>query len=146
MSESENTVVMHGREFVLEEPSTEVVVSILNTVGALSIRAESTAARLVKNPSNRAVLFGLLAAMSEDDLKKLGRAVLQFPGDKEGRKDAQQFFEQGIKVAPIVKAFLINLRLSNDLVEALKAFFDGVGGIQAMLETLSVGASENPTG
>jgi hypothetical protein len=135
---SENVVVYAGRQFHLEEPTTDHVIAILNVIGSVAVRAESTAARLVKNPTNRAVLFGVLAAMNKEDLVSLGRAVLQFPLDREGRREAKEFFGQkGVRVAPLVRALMINLKLSTDLVEALKAFFDGIGGIEALLDAIA---------
>jgi hypothetical protein len=127
MTERANVVKYGDREFQLEEPSADHVIGILNAIGAAAVRAESAASRLVKNPGGRAVLFGLLAVLSTQDLMRLGSVVLQFPVDSKGKKEAKQFFdEQGIKVAPLVEALMINFRLSRDLVEAIRAFFGGI--------------------
>jgi hypothetical protein len=126
-------VVMHDREFALEEPSVEITLRILNCVGSLAMRAEHAATRAMKNPTNRAAMFGLLAVMHKDDLIRIGSAVLQFESDREGRKWLK---EHGVKIAPLVKALLINVRLSEDLVEALRAFFDGIEGVGTLLNNL----------
>lgn len=138
----DNVVVMHGEEFHLEEPSTDVTIRILNVLGSIATRSEAHVQRMMKNPSNRAVLLGLLAVISENDLIKLGSAVLQFESDSSGR----EFFKKnGVKVAPIVKALMINLSLSDDLVEALRAFFDGIGLVGGVLERLNPNPSDGET-
>lgn len=129
----ETTIVMHGREFVLEEPSIGIVIRILNCIGSALVRAESIASRLIKSPTNRVVLFGLLAVLSESDLIKLGSAVLQFESDKEGRKWLK---DKGLKVSPILKALMANLALSEDLTQGIADFFDGIEPLAAMLENL----------
>jgi hypothetical protein len=129
----ENVVRYGDREFELEEPTTGIVLRILNAIGAVAVRAEGMASRLVKSPTNRAVLFGLLAVMSENDLARLGSAVLQFEDDRKGRKWIK---EQGVKVAPIIDALMVNLRLSEDLVEAVASFFGGIEGLTGILDKL----------
>jgi len=131
--DNDNAVVMHGREFYLEEPSPGIVIAILNAIGAVALRSERAATQVAKSPTSRAVLLGLLAVISEDDLIKLGAAVLQFEDPREGKKWIRQ---NGVKVAPLVKALMINVRLSNDLVEALQNFFAGIGTLQTMLSGL----------
>lgn len=131
--EIETTVVMHGQEFVLEEPSIGIVIRILNTIGSALVRAESMAARLIQAPTNRAILFGLLAILSESDLIKLGSAVLQFEDDKEGRKWLK---EKGLLVSPILKALMANLALSEDLTQGIADFFGGIEPLAAMLDKL----------
>jgi len=142
---NDNTITYGDREFELTEPSTGVVLRILNTVGTIAVRAEGTASRLVKNPSNRAVLFGLLAEVNEADLIRLGSAVLQFEDDRAGRKWLKG---QDLRVAPLVDALLINLQLSEDLTEAISNFFGGaeklVGMLDRMLPT-SLAATEEET-
>ena len=140
MSDETNLLVMHGREFHLEEPPTSTVLAILNVIGSVAMRAESAAAKLVKTPTNRAVLFGLLAEMSEEDLTRLGVAVLQFEDKREGKK---WLTSNGLKVAPLVEAFMINARLSSDLVESLRSFFGGIAGLEAVIVGLAT--SMTPT-
>jgi len=136
MSET-NTITYFDREFELAEPSTGIVLRILNTIGTIAVRAEGTASRLVKNPSNRAVLFGLLAEVNEADLIRLGSAVLQFEDDREGRKWFKaQAKEQNLRVAPLVDALLINLELSEDLTEAISNFFGGAEKLVGMLDRM----------
>jgi len=139
MAGQANVVEYAGRVFELEEPTTDHVIAILNAIGSVAVRAESAASRLVRNPGGRAVLFGLLAVMSKQDLMRLGTAVLQFPTDKAGKKEATDFFaKHDVKVAPLVEALMINFRLSGDLVEALQAFFDGIDEMGEMFESLNV--------
>jgi hypothetical protein len=134
-SASVDTVVQYGeREFILEEPSAGVVLRILNVIGAVAMRAETAAERVMKEPTNRAVLFGLLAVLSEDDLIRLGSAVLQFEDDRDGRKWLKS---KGVLVAPLVKALFINLRLSKDLMEALRNFFGGVEAVMGVVEAIA---------
>lgn len=130
---SENTVTLHERSFELGEPTTAQVIQILNVVGSLAVRSEGAAKRLMVNPSNRSVLFGLLAVMSEADLIKLGGTVLQFEDVKEGRKWLR---EKGIKVAPLIQALFINIKESQDLVDAMGSFIEGFEQVQETFETL----------
>lgn len=132
--ELDNIVVLNDREFELEEPSIDVTLRILNVIGSVGLRAESTVRRVVENPDSRVVVMGLLAVLSKDDLIRLGSAVLQFENDREGRKWLKK---EGLKVAPLIKALMINLSLSNDLVEALGSFFDGAEMITGTLEGLN---------
>ncbi len=137
MTEEQATdnVVQYGeREFALEEPTAGMVLRILNVIGSVAIRAETAVRRVMQEPTGRAVLFGLLAVLSESDLIRLGSAVLQFEDDRKGRKWIK---EQGVQVAPLVQALFINLRLSQDLVEALRSFFGGVESLGGMLETIA---------
>lgn len=130
-----NVVVMHGREFHLEEPAVGIVVRILNVLGSLGVRSETLVQRAIKNPGNRAALFGLLAVVSENDLVKLGSAVLQFESDAKGRKWLK---DNGVKVSPIVKALMINISLSDDLMEGLNNFLAGIDGLVGLFEKLNV--------
>lgn len=130
----DTTVVYGEREFILEEPSANIVLRILNVIGAVAMRAETAAERVMKEPTNRAVLFGLLAVLSEGDLIRLGSAVLQFEDDREGRKWLKG---KGVLVAPLVKALFINLKLSRDLMEALRNFFGGVEALMGVVEAIA---------
>jgi len=130
---SDNTITYGDREFELTEPSTGIVLRILNTIGTIAVRAEGPASRLVKNPSNRAVLFGLLAEVNEADLIRLGSAVLQFEDDRAGRKWLKG---QDLRVAPLVDALLINFQLSEDLTEAISNFFGGAEKLVGMLDRM----------
>lgn len=129
------TVTVDGREFHLVEPTTGDVLRILNVVGTIAMRAEEQANRLIKNPSVRAVLFGLMATIKMDDLKSLATAVFQFPDDRDGKREAAEWFgEHPVKVTPVIEALMINVSLSNnDLGEAIRAFLSGIGGLEAML-------------
>lgn len=138
----DNTITYNDREFVLQEPTTDVVLRILNTVGGVAIRAESTVKRVIEEPSNRALMLGLLSVLDEADLVRLGSAVLQFEDDREGRKWLKQ---EGIRVAPLIKAFFVNLSLSEDLVEAIKSFFAGIEQTTAVLNALTTPNLETET-
>jgi hypothetical protein len=83
----DDVVTLGGREFTIEEPTVEITLRILNVIGKLGLRGERLAAtQVVKNPTSRAALFGMLAAMTVSDLVRFGSAVLQFEDDKEGQK------------------------------------------------------------
>jgi hypothetical protein len=130
-----DVVVQYGdREFILEEPSADIVLRILNVIGSVAMRAETAAERVMKEPTNRAVLFGLLAVLGEGDLIRLGSAVLQFDDDADGRKWLKG---KGVLVAPLVKALFINLKLSRDLMEALRNFFGGVEAVMGVVEAIA---------
>ena len=121
---NDNVVTLNEREFVLSEPDYDVVLRILNVVGDVGLRAEGKVRAVLDKPTDTALIFGLLAAMQPDDLLRLGAAVLQFETEEEG---VTWLREHGVKIAPIVKAFVINISLSTDLVEALENFIEGIG-------------------
>ena len=131
MTETENTVVLNGREFHIEEPSVEITLRILKVIGKVAMRAEEAATRAIKNPNRRTLLFALLSEVDEQDLINLGSAALQFKDDREGKRWLK---ENGIKVAPIVDALFLNLKLSTDLVEAVQSFLTGIEGLGTMLD------------
>lgn len=136
---SENVVTMHGEEFHLEEPSSDVVLRILRAIGGVGVRAESIVSRAAQNPSNRALMFGLLAVMEENDFAKLGSAVLQFEDDRKGRKFIK---DGGLLFAPIIEALMINIKLSTDLADALSAFFGGIEVLEALVAKVRLEPNE----
>lgn len=135
---ADNVVILQGREFEIGEPNTGAVLTILNVIGSVGVRAEKAAVAVSKNPTHRAVLMGLLAEMTEDDLIKLGAAVLQFPDGENGRAWLRK---HGVRVAPLVRALMLNLQQSTDLIEAIQAFFDGIEPLSAMINTLAAMAT-----
>lgn len=70
------------------------------------------------------VVFGILAEVTEHDLLCLGSAVLQFEDDADGRR---WWTDRGLLYAPIVQALIINIRLSSDIQETIKAFLSATG-------------------
>ena len=128
---SENTIVLNEREFQIEEPSVEITLRILKVIGRVAMRAEEAATRVMKNPGRRTLLFALLSEVDEQDLINLGSAALQFDDDREGKHWLK---ENGIKIAPIVDALFLNLKLSTDLVEAIQSFLTGIEGLGTMLD------------
>jgi len=121
---TDNVVELNGREFSLVEPDYAVVLRILNVVGDALVRAEGRVRLSLDKITDTSLIFGLLAVMRPDDVLRLGAAVLQFETDEEGIAWLQ---EHGVKIAPIVKAFVINVSLSADLVESLENFLAGTG-------------------
>lgn len=127
-----NEITLAGRTFAIEEPKIGVIIQILKVLGGLAVRGERAALRqlqgVAKDPtlSNRVVIFGMLAALSEEDLIWLGAAVLQFDDIKEGRKWLRSV---EIELAPLIKAFFLNLSQSRDLRESIDAFFVGLGSM-----------------
>ncbi|MBN2005812.1 MAG: hypothetical protein JXA21_20815 [Anaerolineae bacterium] len=125
-----NTVTLNGRVFELREPDYGIVLRVLNVVGDVGLRAESTVRAALANPTDASLIFGLLAAMRPGDVLRLGSAVLQFPTEEEGVAWLQ---ETGVKIAPIVQALLVNVNLSADLVAAVENFTSGIAGKAATL-------------
>jgi len=136
-----NVVAMAGREFEIDEPRIEVIVEILKALGRLAVRGEQAALRQLQSvarnvtPSNRAVIFGMLAAFSVEDLVFLGTAVLQFKDFKEGRKWLRSI---KLELAPLIRAFFLNLSQSRDLRDSIQDFFTGLGMADGFLEGLNV--------
>lgn len=126
----ENQVTLNGRVFDLAEPSLGITLRILNVIGSVGMRAEKAAHAVAVRPTDRTLIFALLSEMGEDDLYNLGSAVLQFQDAKEGRRWLR---ENGLRLDPIIQAFFINLKLSTDLVDSIKDFFDGANQVSAMI-------------
>lgn len=135
-----NIVTLGGREFEIDEPDIGITVRIINIIGILLNRGEKTALRSIERlarqaqadglgasaltqPSTRAVLFGVLAALNVEDLIAFGSTVLQFEDDREGRKWLRSV---KLELAPLVRAFWLNVAQGTDLMEALRSFFVGL--------------------
>ncbi len=127
-------VIFQGRTFDIQEPTTGIVIRILNVIGSLGVRSESAAAQFMNKPGSRAVAMGMMAVMRETDLIRLGAAVLQFENDKEGRKWIKSV---GLRVAPLIKALFLNVSLSQDLVESLDSFLAGLGMVEGTLTAVT---------
>lgn len=127
-----NTVTLDGRDFTLCEPDFGIVLRLLNVIGDVGLRAEGKVRAALENPNDTALIFGLLAAMQPEDVLRLGAAVLQFPTEDEGVAWLQ---EHGVKIAPIVQAFVLNISLSSDLIEAIENFTQGITGKAVMLSS-----------
>jgi len=131
-----NEITLAGRTFVIEEPKLGTIIQILKVLGGLAVRGEKVAQRslqaVTRNPSlsNRVVLFGTIAALSESDLVWLGAAVLQFDDIKAGRKWLNSI---ELELAPLVKAFFLNLSQSQDLRDSISHFFAGLGSVDGLL-------------
>lgn len=125
-----NTVTLNGHDFTLREPDFGIVLRLLNVIGDVGLRAEGKVRAALEHPTDTALIFGLLAAMQPEDVLRLGAAVLQFPTEEEGVTWLQ---EHGVKIAPIVQAFVLNLNLSSDLIEAIENFTQGITGKAVML-------------
>jgi hypothetical protein len=59
-----------------------------------------------------------------------------FESDAAGRKWIEK---NGVKVAPLIQALMLNIKLSDDLIEALRSFFDGIGLVGEVLDRLNLG-------
>ena len=103
---------------------------MLNVIGDVGLRAEGKARAALENPTDTALIFGLLATMQPEDVLRLGATVLQFPTEEEGVAWLQ---EHGVKIAPIVQAFMLNISLYSDLIEAIENFTQGITGKAVML-------------
>lgn len=131
---SDPVVEIGGRAFTIEEPSLDITLRVLNALGRMALRGEKAAEALLRNPSSRAALWGLLAVVDARDLEKLGSALLQFEDDREGRDFIRGLQVTGqLRVAPLIKAFFLNWSLSTDLQEALANFTVGVVELQTAL-------------
>jgi hypothetical protein len=141
-------VTVCGQEFTIGEPDVGVTLRILNVFGQLAVRGERVAVRALKSlaagsketlqVSNRAAMFGMLAAMNKEDLIALGSAVLQFGDDRKGREFLRS--GKGLALSPIIRALFLNVANSQDLKESLTDFFDGLGMMEVFLEGLNLSA------
>ncbi|RKY13859.1 MAG: hypothetical protein DRP52_01665 [Planctomycetota bacterium] len=129
-----NTLVtIGGREFDLDIPSTGIVLRIIRSISKMGMRGERIALRSLSGIRSSATitmtLFGVFAAMQPADLCEIGAALLQFQDEKEGRKFLKDLGDD-LKIAPLIKAAFINIELSDDLVEIVQNFFDGLARLQ----------------
>lgn len=140
-----DVVVLDGREFAIEPPTVGIVLRIIKCFGLLGVRGERVALRSLQalsrgsmeqiKVSGRAALFGMLAALQEEDLITLGSAVLQFESEKEGR---QWLREHELRLAPLVRATFLNLAKSEDLRDSLQDFFVGLGMVDGIWSKLNL--------
>lgn len=134
-----NLVTYADREFEIEEPDIGIVLRILKVFGRLAQKGERSAIRelqsIARNPhvSSRMALWGMLSEFSKEDLIALGSAVLQFEDDKAGREWLGSY---KLRLAPIIRAFFLNLSQSDDLRDAIDDFFVGLEMTQGFLESL----------
>lgn len=132
--EFDQIVTMGAEEFTIEEPSLEITMRILNSVGRMALRGERAAETILQNPTSRAAIWGLLAVIDVEDLAKLGAALLQFEDEKTGKKFIKGLRDsKDLRLAPLVKAFFLNWSQSTDMQEALGNFTAGVLELQAVL-------------
>jgi hypothetical protein len=113
-----NTVTLHGRQFQLSAPPLSVTLRLLNILGDVGIHAEERLKGLAGRSLSAAV-YAVLAVLNEDEILRLGSALLQFQTEAEG---VQWLSEHGVELAPLMDALFINLELSNDLMAALGNF------------------------
>jgi hypothetical protein len=145
----QRTVTVYDRDFVIGQPNLGITLRIINVMGQVGVRGERVAMRALQSlargaqqaptPSSRAALFGMLAALSVEDVIALGSAVLQFDDDREGRgwlrkgPDGQQ-----LPLSPIVRALFLNIMQSEDLRDCLTDFFDGLRMTESLFSGLSI--------
>lgn len=135
---ADRTVELGGETFEIVEPDIGVTLKIVNAVGRIGLRGERLAARVIRNPTSRAAVFGMLAGLQIDDLHHLACAVLQYEDEKAGRKWLRGLGPKGMKLAPIVRAFFLNYAQSEDLREALANFTQGQDLLEATLVGIGV--------
>jgi len=99
-------------------------------------------AQQAPTPSSRAALFGMLAALSVEDVIMLGSAALQFDDDREGRGFLRKAPDgQQIPLSPIVRALFLNVMQSEDLRDSLADFFDGLRMTESLFGSLGIDLS-----
>jgi len=125
------TVEYGGETFEIGEPNADIVLRILNCLGKIGMRGEGAAVRVMRKPTTLATLFGLMAVLDQTDIVDLGSAVFQFEEKAEGKRFMKA---HEVRVAPVIKALFFNLQQSEDLVEAISAFFDGIEGLSQLIE------------
>jgi len=145
----QRTVTVFDREFAIGQPTLGITLRIINVMGQVGVRGERVAMRALQSlaqgaqqaptPSSRAALFGMLAALSVEDVIALGSAVLQFDDDREGRGFLRKSPEgQQLPLSPIVRALFLNLMQSEDLRDCLTDFFDGLRMTESLLGGLNI--------
>lgn len=143
------TVTVYGRDFLIGPPNVGITLRIINVFGNLGIRGERAAMRVLStlargakeapSVSGRAALFGMLAALSVEDVIALGSAVLQFDDDMKGRGWLRQApAGQQIPLSPLIRALFLNIMQSDDLKAGLADFFDGLRMTEGLLDDLGL--------
>ena len=148
----QRTVTVFDREFAIGQPNLGITLRIINVLGQVGVRGERVAMRALQSlargaqqapsPSSRAALFGMLAALSVEDVIALGSAVLQFDDDREGRGFLRKAPDgQQLPLSPIVRALFLNLMQSEDLRDCLVDFFDGLRMTEGLLGSQNIDLS-----
>ena len=146
------TVTVFDRDFVIGQPNLGITLRIINVFGQVGVRGEKVAMRALQSlgkgaqqaptPSSRAALFGMLAALSVEDVIMLGSAALQFDDDREGRGFLRKAPDgQQIPLSPIVRALFLNVMQSEDLRDSLTDFFDGLRMTESLFGSLGIDLS-----
>lgn len=149
--ETERIVRMHDKDFKIEPPDGLILLRILKVLSRIVQRAdgegkelgvqlfgkvaakvtepkESASESLVSEDLVAKVLL-VVSASSEDDLLKLGSALLQFPDEAYG---VRWLKKHGIKLAPLMRALVLTLEQLDDVVEALRVFMPTLSGLRLL--------------
>lgn len=155
---TKNAVTMNGREFTIEPPDAIVTLRLLRVVGKVGARAQKAAERLglalfqakqaadaeeaqsASDGVNQA-MWVLLSVLEEDDLYKLGAALLQFPEERDG---VRWLKKNGVQLSPLVRALMLNLEQMDDLLEAVSDFTKMLSGLRLGTLSNAMAATSSP--
>lgn len=151
MGELDTVVVMHDREFDIRPPDGLIVIRLLQVIAEVGLRAQEKAAAfgialfgalqaqageggdeeeagVVEVDRSRLLpaVFAFLSVLTEDDLLRLGAALLQFADERKGMRWLK---ENGVALSPLVRALVLTVQQANDLVEAIQSFTPMVSGM-----------------
>lgn len=140
-------VTMHDKDFEIKPPDGLIMLRVLKVVADVGQRAEAQAKQLGVLIFNRVAqqvegqeqgglfndetvrsVFLFLSVLEEDDLLRLGSALLQFPDEAYGMRWLRK---HGVKLTPLVHALMHNLEQVDDLVEAIRVFTPTLSGMMA---------------
>jgi len=165
-SELDNVVLMHDKEFAIGPPDGLIVLRTLRILSRVIQRAEAEAKtiglEIFKQVAKEAAegeetpagpmglsddllqkILVFVSILEDQDLLKLGSALLQFKDESYG---VRWLKKHGVKLAPLMKALVLNLRQLDDVVEALRVFMPTLTGLRMMtsLSTAAKAAQDGP--
>ena len=126
---TDNTIMVDGQEFEIQEPDTLILVRVLQVVGRVGLRVEGEfnglLSKLVSRTEgeeeaslsvNTPAFLALLAHLDEGEILKLAAALFQFPDEREG---VRFFKKHRLRLPVLLQALQMNLEASEELIRDL---------------------------
>lgn len=153
----DNIVPMNGKDFEIVAPDALIMLRALRVVSRVIQRADATARdrgiALFKQAAEAVSAEGegptpmatsaaddmiqkvmvFMMTMEDDDLLTFATAVLQMPDEAAGKRWLKKY---GLRLAPLVRALMLNLEQMDDVIEALKVFTPALTGLKLLKNTV----------
>jgi hypothetical protein len=144
-NQAKTCIEMNGRRFEIAPPDGLIVIRTLKIIAEVLVRTEEASQELGASLAKSAMdvaegkkdglqltqVLTLLSVLEEDDLLRLGSALLQFRNEREGVRWLQ---DTGVRLTPLMQALNLNLKQCDDIVDAIEVF-TGLLGAAGVLRT-----------